>query len=281
MSNPPSRFRRVLLLSRGLAKYRQTFVEHFAAALPDDVEVLACPVWGPLWEVDFAALKQSQGRVKYCDMPARGSLVAESSPTVVGIMEYPWPMLRELLAAKRRRLPVVVFSELGLGEPRQPGVRLVTRIMHRYLASFTDAQVALSPSARVPFGAAHRPIQFAPHSIDTREFTPRTWTSPSPRKCRILCVAQYLPRKGQDLLAQALARAKAEKNIEFELRLIGIHDPQWLDDVLTSAGIRDRCTILGIKQGAELMAEYHQADLFVLPSRFDTYGVVTQEAAAC
>lgn len=281
MSTEPTRPRRVLLLSRGLARYRYTFTEHFAAALPDNVEVVACPIWGPLWEVDFPALKQAQGRVRYTELPERGTAVAQWNPSVVGIMEYPWLMLRELLAAKRRRLPVIVFSELGNGEPKQPGVRLATRLMHRLLASLTDGQVALSPSARVPFGASWRPVCFAPHSIDTREFTPRTWSHEPRAKCTLLCVAQYTPRKGQDLLAMALARAKAEHGIDFELRLIGILDPQWLDQTLRDAGIREHCTILGVKQGDELLREYHNADLFVLPSRFDTYGVVTQEAAAC
>lgn len=280
MNAAPPRMHRVLLLSRGLARYRYTFTEHLAAALPDDVEVTACPIWGPLWEVDFEALKQSQGRVSYRDLPPHGTVVASTNPTVVGIMEYPWLMVRELLAAKRRRLPVIVFSELGQGEPQQPGVKLMTRLMHRLLASFTDGQVAMSPSARVPFGAPWRPVCFAPHSIDTREFTPRSWSS-SNRRCTILCVAQYTHRKGQDLLAQALARAKAQHGLDFELRLIGILDAQWLDQVLREAGIREHCAILGVKTGDDLLREYHNADLFVLPSRFDTYGVVTQEAAAC
>ena len=277
-----SKPKRVVLLSRGLARYRYNFTERFAAALPDNVEVTACPIWGPLWEVDFPALKQSKGRVHYCDLPENGTLVAETSPTVLGIMEYPWLMLRELMAAKRRGVPVIVFTELGIGEPRQAAFSLMTRLMHRMCASFTDGQVALSPSALVPFGAAWRPMQFAPHSIDTTEFTARDWpSSGSSRRCVLLCVAQYLPRKGQDLLAQALAKAKAEHGIDFELRLIGIHDDHWLDSVLREAGIREHCSILGVKQGDDLLAEYRNADLFVLPSRFDTYGVVTQEAAAC
>jgi glycosyltransferase involved in cell wall biosynthesis len=270
----------LLLLSRGLARYRHTFTEHLAASLPSDVEVTACPIWGPLWEVDFPALKAQEGRVRYCDLPSHGTLVAQKNPSVVGIMEYPWLMLRELFAAKRRRLPVIVFSELGNGIPKQRDVKLTTRLMHRFFASFTDGQVALSPSAQVPFGAPWRPVCFAPHSIDTREFTARSWDS-IPRKCTILCVAQYTPRKGQDLLAKALARAKAEHGIDFELRLVGILDEKWLDQVLRESGIREQSVILGVKQGDALLNEFRQADFFVLPSRFDTYGVVTQEAAAC
>lgn len=269
------------MMSRGLARYRYTFTEHFAAALPEDVEVVACPIGGPFWEVDFPALKQAKGRVRYCDVSREQTMVSLTSPSVVGIMEYPWLMLRELFAARRRKLPVIVFTEMGIGKPLQPGVRLRTRLMHKFFASFTDGQVALSPSAQVPYGAPWRPVQFAPHSIDTTEFTPRVWSGEGKRKCVLLCVAQYLPRKGQDLLAKALAQAKAEQGIDFELRLIGILDDAWLKSVLSEAGILEHCTILGIKQGDDLLKEYHNADVFVLPSRFDTYGVVTQEAAAC
>lgn len=272
---------RLLLLSRGLARYRLALLDHVARFLPETVQIIAVPFGGPLWEVDFPVLKAAHKRISFADQPTRGSAVAKFNPTVVCIMEYSPLMLRELIVAKARGLPVIVFTELGNGEPKQTDVKATTRLTHRFFSMFTDGQVALAPSACQPIGAPWRPVCFAPHSIDTHEFSPRSSPRAPNQKCTLLCVAQYNQRKGQDLLAHALARAIREHKVNFELRLIGVHDDQWLNRVLCDANIRDHSVILGVKTGADLLHEYQKADLFVLASRFDTYGVVTQEAAAC
>ncbi len=270
----------VLLLSKGLARYRQNFTTHFAAALPESMQVIACPndQDGQMWEVDFEALKKETGRVLYRDFPRSVEAIAAHKPGLIGIMEYAPPMLRALWYAKRHHLPVVVFTEMGAGPPGQP-VPLRTRLLHGLVACFTHGQVAHSPAAMVPFGACRRPLIFAPHSIDTTEFTPRSWPSSS-APCRILCVAQYVERKGQDFLAEALQRLKAA-GVEFTLRLVGNNaDQTWIRHVVSQAGLEAQTTITGPRMGQDLVEEFQQADLFVLPSRFDTYGVVTQEAAA-
>ena len=272
----------VLLLSKGLARYRHLFTEHFAGALPEDVRVIACPYakGGTLWEVDFPALKASKGRVTYRDFPETQADLAAMKPDLIGIMDYPLPMLRALAYGRRHRLPVVVFTEMGAGPPGQP-VALRTKLVHMLMAHFTQGQVAHSPAAMLPFGARKRPTIFAPHSIDTKEFKPRPWPStPQNEPCRLLCVAQYVERKGQDLLANALQKIKAA-GFPFTLRLVGNNDDQtWVRSVVNEAGISEEATITGTRLGEDLVNEFQQADVFVLPSRFDTYGVVTQEAAA-
>ncbi|MDB6139520.1 MAG: hypothetical protein JWO94_2592 [Verrucomicrobiaceae bacterium] len=272
----------ILLLSKGLARYRHLFTEHFASALPPEVAVIACPYArdGALWEVDFPALKAAHGRVTYRDFPDTMEAVARMKPDLIGIMDYPVPMLRALAYGRRHKIPVIVFTEMGDGPPGQP-VALRTRLVHKLMAHLTQGQVAHSPAATVPFGAGRRPVIFAPHSIDTTEFVPRSWPEPvGEQPCRLLCVAQYVERKGQDLLANALQRVK-DAGLPFTLRLVGNNDDQsWVRRVIHEAGISEFTTITGPKLGAELRQEFQQADVFVLPSRFDTYGVVTQEAAA-
>ena len=272
----------ILLLSKGLARYRHLFTEHFAKALPPEVKVIACPDsrGGVLWEVDFPALKAANGRVSYRDFPETQAEMAAWKPDLIGIMDYPVPMLRALAYGRRHRVPVIVFTEMGSGPPGQP-VALRTRLIHTLMAHFTQGQVAHSPAATVPFGASRRPLIFAPHSIDTTEFVPRAWPEgEGSQPCRVLCVAQYVERKGQDLLAKALQRVK-NAGLPFTLRLVGNNDDQlWVRRVVHEAGIDEETTITGPRLGKDLINEFQQADLFVLPSRFDTYGVVTQEAAA-
>jgi glycosyltransferase involved in cell wall biosynthesis len=267
----------IALLSKGLARYRYNFTEHFAKALDGRAKIIAAPLGDDLWEVDFQALKQASGCVRYCDFPRTWQELDAWQPNLIGIMEYSLPMLRALLWAKVNRVPAIVFTELGIGEPMQADTKLHTKWMHRVFASLTAGQVALAPAARQPFGAVHRPVHFAPHSIDTHEFTVKTWTTLGD-SCTLLTVAQYLPRKGLDLMAEALVPL-IEKH-RFHWRIVGTQDPAWLREVVAKAGLTAHTTIVGAKQGAALLAEFKQADAFVLPSRFDTYGVVCQEAAA-
>ena len=273
----------ILLLSKGLARYRHQFTEHFAAALPSDVKVIACPL-GPsssFWEVDFSALKAAKGRVIYRDFPETQAEIAAMKPDLIGIMDFPVPMLRALAYGYQHGIPVIEFTDMGLGPPKQQ-LALSTRLVHTFMALFTQGQVANTPAAMVPFSARKRPLIFAPHSIDTQEFTPRVWNpSSKDQPCRLLCVAQYIERKGQDLLAAALQKVKAA-GLPFSLRLVGNNDDQtWVRQVIQNAGIEAETTITGKLMGADLVDEFQKADVFVLPSRFDTYAVVTQEAAAC
>jgi glycosyltransferase involved in cell wall biosynthesis len=49
---------------------------------------------------------------------------------------------------------------------------------------------------------------------------------------------------------------------------------------LWEAGLDDRVTLAGALTGADLAAAYANADLLVLPSRHETYGIVASEALA-
>lgn len=86
---------------------------------------------------------------------------------------------------------------------------------------------------------------------------------------RLLCVASLTPRKGHDVLFEAL---RDLDDVAWECVCVGPGAP------LPDAGERVRFT--GPLRGAELDAAYDSADLLVLPSRTETYGMVVTEALA-
>ena len=98
----------------------------------------------------------------------------------------------------------------------------------------------------------------------------------------LLCVGAVTPGKGHDLLVEALA---------------GVADRAWrcvcvgpLDrcpDFVTAlrraihvAGLDDRVRLVGPRAGGDLDATYAEADVLVLPSRTESYGMVVTEALA-
>lgn len=99
---------------------------------------------------------------------------------------------------------------------------------------------------------------------------------------QLLCVAAVTPGKGHDLLAEALAKTA---DLPWTCLCAGTHsrDPDFVRRVCRQVdgyGIGDRMRLLGPRTGEPLDALYAAADLLILPSRGETYGMVVTEALA-
>jgi len=99
---------------------------------------------------------------------------------------------------------------------------------------------------------------------------------------RLLCVAAVTPRKGQHRLVQALAAAA---DLPWSCSCVGGlgQDPEYvahLRTLIEENGLEDRIHLVGPQAGAELDASYNTADLMVLTSYAETYGMAVTEALA-
>lgn len=97
---------------------------------------------------------------------------------------------------------------------------------------------------------------------------------------KLLTVASLTRRKAHDVLIEALALLKG---LSWEARFVGgaEFDPDWasnLQERVNALGLAERIEFAGTKENIE--SEYQQADIFVLPSRFEGYGMVFAEALA-
>jgi glycosyltransferase involved in cell wall biosynthesis len=96
----------------------------------------------------------------------------------------------------------------------------------------------------------------------------------------LLTLASLTPRKAHDVLLAALAELK---DLPWRARFVGDDSlaPDWvarLRQQLESLGLTERIELTGVV--SDHLAEYQQADVFVLPSRFEGYGMVFAEATA-
>ena len=96
----------------------------------------------------------------------------------------------------------------------------------------------------------------------------------------LLCVATLTRRKAHDVLIEALT---AVADLPWLARFVGGEefDPQWgalLRQQIGEAGLDSRINLLGSVE--DLATEYLGADVFVLPSRYEGYGMVFAEALA-
>jgi glycosyltransferase involved in cell wall biosynthesis len=98
----------------------------------------------------------------------------------------------------------------------------------------------------------------------------------------LLCVAAVIPGKGHDVLVDALT-TMAE--LSWDCLCVGStdRDPAFAESLrrrLSADGLADRVRFAGPRTGAELDRSYQSADLLVLASRAETFGMVVTEALA-
>ncbi|WP_150525331.1 glycosyltransferase family 4 protein [Roseibium sediminis] len=99
---------------------------------------------------------------------------------------------------------------------------------------------------------------------------------------RLLCVATVTRRKGYDLLIRALSTLTA---YPWHLDIVGdtSRDPACfaeIETLLAEAGLQDHVTFHGAVTAEELPGFYASADIFVLASRYEGYGMAFTEALA-
>lgn len=99
---------------------------------------------------------------------------------------------------------------------------------------------------------------------------------------RLLCVAAVTPRKGQDVLVEALATIP---DLPWDCVCVGglDRDPGYVErlrGLIEFHRLGGRVRLVGPLVGDELSACYAEADLLVLASHAETYGMVVTEALA-
>jgi glycosyltransferase involved in cell wall biosynthesis len=99
---------------------------------------------------------------------------------------------------------------------------------------------------------------------------------------QLLSVGSIVPRKAYDVLVRALAPLAA---LAWELTIVGATDRSptalaQLQAAMAETGLGARIRIAGPLGQAQLAVHYDCADLFVLPSLYEGYGMVLAEAMA-
>ncbi|WP_088342485.1 MULTISPECIES: glycosyltransferase family 4 protein [Rhodomicrobium] len=100
--------------------------------------------------------------------------------------------------------------------------------------------------------------------------------------CQILSIGSVVPRKGHDLLVEALSRLT---HLDWQCTIAGSLDRDGdfagpLVRRVEAGELRDRIRFAGVLPGETLPALYAAADIFAMPSRYEGYGMVFAEALA-
>ena len=147
-----------------------------------------------------------------------------------------------------------------------------------------DGIVCVGEDEYMKYKEKHPHVMFLPNGVDTRLFA-RSSTTDSRRstagQLSILCVARIDRQKNQMMIVEALA-----KHPEMTARLVGPVTQQdyraELGRRAVELGVSGRVAFVGaLKPGSrELAEEYANANVFVLPSRHEPFGIAVLEAWA-
>jgi glycosyltransferase involved in cell wall biosynthesis len=178
-----------------------------------------------------------------------------------GLIASPAP---HVLVPHAHRLRQVVLMHMPIGDARERAV------LDAATAVITTSDWTRRRLGEL-YGLADR-VHVAEPGVDAARLAPGTATGEA-----LLCVAALTPGKGHDVLLDALATAT---DLSWRCTCVGslVRDPEWAAAVLRRAG--DRIRFRGPLTGADLDDAYAAADLLVLPSRAETYGMVITEALA-
>jgi D-inositol-3-phosphate glycosyltransferase len=200
--------------------------------------------------------------------------------------------------AQRWGTPMVqTFHTLGLlknatlapGDVPEPALRLVAE---QRVASEADRLLVLTcGEARLlhrSYGISGQRLTVVPAGVDLDLFRPRELPAPSTRDPELLFVGRLQPLKGPDIAVRILAEVRRSRPTA-RLRIIGgtsgtgagATGPEELRDLAASLGVADAVTIEPAVDQCDLVARYHAADVVIVPSRSETFGLVALEAQAC
>ena len=102
------------------------------------------------------------------------------------------------------------------------------------------------------------------------------------RPLKLLSVGAIVPRKGFDVLIEALSLLTA---LDWTLDLVGddqrsVKTATHLKQLIEKYGLTDRIRVVGAQPNETLAGYYREADLFVLASQYEGYGMAYAEALA-
>jgi glycosyltransferase involved in cell wall biosynthesis len=129
------------------------------------------------------------------------------------------------------------------------------------------------------FGLSAEQIPIIPHGIPLPSKITRV---PLADRCQILYVGRLEHRKGIDLLIEALPAVLRAVPYATAILVGADRDRHWENHWRQKASpeLRERVHFAGVVDAAALVAHYQTADLFVAPSRYESFGLIFVEAMA-
>jgi D-inositol-3-phosphate glycosyltransferase len=185
-------------------------------------------------------------------------------------------------------LGVLKNATLAPGDRPEPPLRLHAE---RRVATEADRVLVLTCGEASllhrTYGLSGSRLTVVPAGVDLDRFAPAPDAGRVPGPPRLLFVGRLQPLKGPDVAIRTLAEVRRTLPAA-RLRIVGgasggtdLAGPSELEQLATELGVADAIDLEPALPQAALVERYREADVLLVPSRSETFGLVALEAQAC
>lgn len=191
---------------------------------------------------------------------------------------------------KRNNIPYLI-SPRGMLEPWALQQKKLKKKIALWLYQSSDMQNATCIHATAESEMRHirdlgimTPIAVIPNGIDVSSYPLKDYTFKQEKK-RLLFLSRIHPKKGIDILLEAWNLIPSDLKADWELVIAGEGDSSYSIDDLNNL-IKERysslkVSVVGPQYGRDKISCYHSANIFVLPTYSENFGMVIAEAMCC
>ena len=188
--------------------------------------------------------------------------------------------------ARKNNIPYV-YSTRGCLEPFAFGMKSYKKKVAMFLFQDKDLRKAACLHATATQEAENlrnlgytNPIAVIPNGIDLSRFSVSSQKQEG-KKRKLLFVSRIHRKKGIDMLIKAWNMLDDSFYNEWELDIVGNkQDKQYYNELVAMAQCGD-VVFSGELWGQDLINKYNEADLYILPTHSENFGIVVAEALAC
>jgi glycosyltransferase involved in cell wall biosynthesis len=204
-----------------------------------------------------------------------------------GLWDYP---IHAMASIARKRLIPYVISTHGMLEPWSLSVRRCKKRLALELYQNADLLHANCIHATAQAEAQNirklgftNPIAVVAPGIDLSRFPIHPNKKSKPRRT-LLFLSRIHPKKGVELLVDAWSKLDRSDRVGWTVKIAGNGEPEYVNSLrglVRKRGLDGEISFVGPQFGADKLAAYYDADIFVLPTHSENFGMVIAEALAC
>jgi glycosyltransferase involved in cell wall biosynthesis len=204
-----------------------------------------------------------------------------------GLWQFPVHMMARY--AREKKIPYII-SPRGMLEKKALKSRKIKKNLALWGYQRKDLEYAKCLHAtssdeannliKMDFG---NQTAFIANGIDLSELPLRNWTEKTGKKT-CLFLSRVHPQKGIEMLIESWSRVDKSLRKNWIIEIVGNGDKAYINSLqklIKNKNLSNEIGIMGPRYNNLKLATYHHADLFVLPTYFESFGNAIAEALAC
>lgn len=198
------------------------------------------------------------------------------------------PMHQMAVSARKSNIPYIISTH-GMLEPWSLGQKKLKKRIALFLYQNKDLNFASCIHATAETEMKNlraygikAPIAVIPNAIDVEEFIP-CGNHKSRRLKTVLFLSRIVPNKGLRELLSVWDKLPKHISDQWQLKIAGSGDDRFIQELKHDVEIKKLVNVkfVGTVYGGQKVSLYQEADLFILPTYSENFGIVVAEALAC